>query len=135
MQQELSSTETLEEILPGSPVTPVPHPETVVDQDIPFDTPEPRRSGRIPRQPDRYLGVSFKTDSKDMVEDPTSYDEAVTDIDTDMWRQAMKSELDSIYSNQVWELVDAHERDQTHRVQVDLQEKERSGWEGGNLKS
>ena len=41
-----------------------------------------------------------------MVEDPTSYDEAVTDIDADMWQQAMKSELDSMYSNQVWELVD-----------------------------
>ena len=109
MHQELSSTETLEEILSETPLTSVPDPETVDEPDIPLNTPEPHRSGRIPRQPDRYLGVSSTTDSDDMVEDLTSYDEAVTDIDADMWRQAMKSELDSIYSNHVRELVDAPE--------------------------
>ena len=110
MQQELSCKETLEEILPGSPITSVPDPEVVEEHhDIPSNTPEPRRSGRISRQPDRYLGISSTTDSEDMVEDPTSYDEAVTDIDADMWQQAMKSELDSLYSNQVWELVNAPE--------------------------
>src|SRR5579862_6779626 len=109
MHQELSSTETLEEILPESSVTSVPDPITVDEPDIPLYTPEHRRSGRIPRQPERYLGVSLQTDSEDMVEDPTSYDEAVTDIDADMWQQAMKSELDSMYSNHVWELVNAPE--------------------------
>ena len=53
MHQELSSTETLEEILPGTPITPVPDPETVDELDIPLNTLEPRRSGRIPRQPDK----------------------------------------------------------------------------------
>ena len=53
--------------------------------------------------------MSFKTDSGDLVDDPTSYDEVVTDIDADMWHQAMRFELDSMYSNQVWELVDAPE--------------------------
>ena len=84
MHNEFSSTETLEEILLETPITFVPDPETVDEPDIPLNTPEPRRSGRIPRQPDRYLGVSFQTDSEDMVEDPTSYDEAVMDIDADM---------------------------------------------------
>ena len=37
--------------------------------------------------------------------DPYTYEEAMNDIDAHHWVQAMKSELDSMYSNQVWDLV------------------------------
>ena len=36
-----------------------------------------------------------------------SYDEAMNDIDAHHWIKAMKFELDSMYSNQVWDLVKA----------------------------
>ena len=49
MHQELSSTETLEEILSETPLTSVPDPETVDEPNIRLKTPESRRSGRIPK--------------------------------------------------------------------------------------
>ncbi|KAL0427934.1 UNVERIFIED_CONTAM: Retrovirus-related Pol polyprotein from transposon RE2 [Sesamum latifolium] len=38
--------------------------------------------------------------------DPKTYGEAMSDIDSDKWFEAMKSEMDSMGSNQVWTLVD-----------------------------
>ncbi len=34
-----------------------------------------------------------------------TYEEAISDIDSLKWIDAMKSEMDSIYKNQVWDLV------------------------------
>ena len=42
-------------------------------------------------------------------DDPTTYSEAVMSSDSDKWLNAMKSEIDSMYANQVWILVDAPE--------------------------
>ena len=39
-------------------------------------------------------------------DDPTSYYEAINDKDFDFWKEAMKSKLESMYSNNVWALVD-----------------------------
>ena len=36
---------------------------------------------------------------------PYTYEEAMKDIDAYHWVKAMKSKLDSIYSNQIWDLV------------------------------
>ena len=36
---------------------------------------------------------------------PYTYEETMNDIDAHHWVKAMKSELDSMYSNQVWDLV------------------------------
>ncbi|KAL0440204.1 UNVERIFIED_CONTAM: Retrovirus-related Pol polyprotein from transposon RE2 [Sesamum latifolium] len=38
--------------------------------------------------------------------DPKTYGEAMSDIDSDKWLEAMKSEMDLMGSNQVWTLVD-----------------------------
>ena len=38
-----------------------------------------------------------------------TYEEATQDIDSALWQEAMKSEMDSMYTNQVWTLVDAPE--------------------------
>ena len=72
-------------------------------------TQEPRRSGRIVRPPIRFisLGETYKAISKEAKSDPYTYEEAMDDIDAHHWVQAMKSELDSIYSNKVWDLVKA----------------------------
>ena len=35
-----------------------------------------------------------------------NYDEALKDKDADLWQKDMKSEMQSMYSNQVWDLME-----------------------------
>ena len=42
-------------------------------------------------------------------DDPKTYDEAISDIDSEKWLEAIRSEIDSMHSNQVWTLVDPPE--------------------------
>ena len=69
---------------------------------------EPRRSGRVVRQPDRYLGLSEAqiVIPDDGIEDPLTYKQAMNDVDCDQWIKAMDLEMESMYSNSVWTLVD-----------------------------
>ena len=69
----------------------------------------PHRSGRIVRPPIRFIGLgeTYKAISEEAESDPYNYEEAINDIDAHYWIQAMKSELESMYSNQVWDLVKA----------------------------
>ncbi|XP_038680941.1 uncharacterized protein LOC119981871 [Tripterygium wilfordii] len=71
-------------------------------------TPELRRSGRVARPPERfmYFGESVLVVSDELEPDPTSYEEAISDVDADHWLKAIESELESMYSNEVWDLVD-----------------------------
>ncbi|KAA0026033.1 ty1-copia retrotransposon protein [Cucumis melo var. makuwa] len=39
-------------------------------------------------------------------EDPKTYQEALNSVDSSMWKEAIKSELDSLVMNHTWELVD-----------------------------
>ena len=39
--------------------------------------------------------------------DPYNYNEAIQDKDATLWQKAMNTEIKSMYSNQVWTLVDA----------------------------
>ena len=39
-------------------------------------------------------------------DDPTSYQEAISSLDSDRWLEAMKFEMQSMYDNQVWTLID-----------------------------
>ena len=66
-------------------------------------TQEPCRSGRIVRPPARFIGSgeTYVAISEKAETDPYSYEEAMNDIDAHHWVKAMKSKLDSIYSNQV----------------------------------
>ncbi|KAL0304839.1 UNVERIFIED_CONTAM: hypothetical protein Scaly_3007200 [Sesamum calycinum] len=61
------------------------------------------RSARVPQPPERYgfLGMTGQLDNG-----PKTYGEAMSDIDPGKWLEAMKSEMDSMSSNQVWTLVD-----------------------------
>ena len=72
-------------------------------------TQEPRCSGRIVRPPIRFIGLgkTYEAILKEAETDPCTYKEAINDIDAHHWVKAMKSELDSMYSNQVWDLVKA----------------------------
>ena len=42
----------------------------------------------------------------DNTNDPATYEEAMVSPDSDKWLEAMKSEMGSMYENQVWTLVD-----------------------------
>ncbi|KAL0313403.1 UNVERIFIED_CONTAM: Retrovirus-related Pol polyprotein from transposon TNT 1-94 [Sesamum radiatum] len=62
-----------------------------------------RRSTRESRVPERYgfVGLTSQLDN-----DPKTYGEAMLDIDSEKWLEAMKSKMNSMRSNEVWTLVD-----------------------------
>ncbi|KAA0038381.1 gag/pol protein [Cucumis melo var. makuwa] len=68
----------------------------------------PRHSGKIVSQPNRYLDLTETqvVIPDDGVEDSLSYKQAKNDVDKDQWVKAMDLEMDSMYFNSVWELVD-----------------------------
>ncbi|KAL0285382.1 UNVERIFIED_CONTAM: hypothetical protein Sradi_7175000 [Sesamum radiatum] len=83
-----------------------PHRDTMTSFEPTVHTdsvPVLRRSTRESRVPDRYgfVGLTSQLDN-----DPKTYGEAMSDIDSDKWLEAMKSKMDSMGSNQVWTLVD-----------------------------
>ncbi|CAA0830649.1 Unknown protein, partial [Striga hermonthica] len=70
------------------------------------DAPEqvvPRRSGRVVRQPEWFMGLGESSEAvPDVVEsDPCSYNEALQDRDAESWQKAMKSEIESMDTNQM----------------------------------
>src|SRR5262249_2539501 len=68
-----------------------------------------RRSGRVPRGPERYVGHVSEEPSRAHIidgDDPQSYQEAISGSDSDLWKEAMDSKIQSMYTNQVWNLVD-----------------------------
>ena len=79
-------------------------------QDITYEmtnTQVPRRSRRIVRPPIRFidLGETYEAIPEEAESDPYTYEAAMNDIDAHHCIKAMKSELDFMYSNQVWDLV------------------------------
>ena len=53
-----------------------------------------------------FLGEAFEAVSENLESNPTSYEEAMEDSDSSHWVKAMKTEMESMDSNQVWELVE-----------------------------
>ena len=73
------------------------------------DTPNMLRlSGRVIRPPVKVtsMGESSLTIPESHDDDLTSYYKVINDKDFNFWKDAMKSELESMYSNKVWSLVD-----------------------------
>ena len=69
------------------------------------------RSGKVVRQPDCYMGiedalVAISDDNKD---NPLTLSDAMKDVDSKVWQQAMNLEMEFMYSNEVWKLVDLPE--------------------------
>ena len=101
----------------NEPVNEQPMDETrddVAILDTPRDTTQemssthvPHRSGRIVRPSIRFIGLgeTYEAISEEAKSNPYTYEEAMNDIDAHHWVKAMK--LDSMYSNQVWDLVKA----------------------------
>ena len=83
----------------------------VTAQRVTNDTLEPivpHRSGRVVRQPERWIGLEESSDliSENQDPDPWTYNEALQDKDAESWQKAMISEMESMDSNHVWELVE-----------------------------
>ena len=65
---------------------------------------EPHRSGRVVTQPKHFIGLGEVP--KDPETEPSNYNEVVQDKEVTLWQGAMKTKMESMYSNQVWLLVD-----------------------------
>ncbi len=68
----------------------------------------PRRSGRIVRQPDRFMsgGEAMVASASQADDEPISYSDAMAGPEANLWLDAMNTEIHSMYSNEVWKLVD-----------------------------
>ena len=66
---------------------------------------EPRRSERIRNQISNLESEVLLLDN----DEPTTYKEAMMGPDSVKWQEAMKSEIESMYENQVWNLIDSPE--------------------------
>ena len=64
----------------------------------------PRRSTRVSQRPD-YYGVWVYT-ATEQHEEPHAVSEALSSTEKDQWKSAMQMEMDSIHSNDVWDLVE-----------------------------
>jgi Reverse transcriptase (RNA-dependent DNA polymerase) len=62
-----------------------------------------RRSHRTVRAPERYMGL-YEVSVFD-AEDPPTYAEAVDIPNSNKWLEAMRSEIQFMYDNTVWNLV------------------------------
>ena len=65
---------------------------------------EPHYSGRVVHQLEHFIGLGEVPE--DLETNPSNYNEAIQDKDATLWQSAMKTELESMYSNQVWLFVD-----------------------------
>ena len=68
---------------------------------------ETRCSKRTIRPPVRLtlLNEIYLMESEKHDNDPFTYQEAMTDKEVENWKRAIESEMDSMYTNQVWTLV------------------------------
>ena len=67
-----------------------------------------RRTSRIRSVPERYRFLISEQNDVLLIEndEPTTYEESLNSSESDQWLNAMKSEMYSLYTNQVWTLVD-----------------------------
>src|SRR3954454_8629468 len=78
-----------------------------------MNPPPLRRSGRVSHPPEFY-GFHITAERKRLIsdrtlfrdDDPSSYKEAMAGPDAAKWKEAMDSEMKSMYDNQVWNLID-----------------------------
>ncbi|KAL0449423.1 UNVERIFIED_CONTAM: hypothetical protein Slati_1498700 [Sesamum latifolium] len=94
-----------EELLPKESSEAIPQ-ATVASSFVPMvpneNIPILQRSTRVSWPPERYnLLVIGQLDN-----DPKTYEEVISDIDSGKWLEAMRSEMDSMSSNKVWTSVD-----------------------------
>ncbi|GJT38372.1 putative RNA-directed DNA polymerase [Tanacetum coccineum] len=70
-----------------------------------------RRTSRVSKPPQFYYGFHIEEDkisdsTLSELDEPANYKEAMASPEAVKWKEAMKSEIQSMYDNQVWNLVD-----------------------------
>ena len=102
--------EVLREYRPAQ-TSSTPIVQEATSHEIVVNTPVPCRSGRVIVSPNRYtlLGESCDLIPDEQHADPFNYNEALQDKDAELWQKAMNSEMESMYSNQVWDLIEPPE--------------------------
>ncbi|GKB46369.1 retrotransposon protein, putative, ty1-copia subclass, partial [Tanacetum coccineum] len=70
-----------------------------------------RTSSRVSKPPQFYYGFHIEEDkisdsTLSELDEPANYKEAMASPEAAKWKEAMKSEIQSMYDNQVWNLVD-----------------------------
>ncbi|GJX42209.1 retrotransposon protein, putative, ty1-copia subclass [Tanacetum coccineum] len=70
-----------------------------------------RTSGRVSKPPQFYYGFHIKEDkisdsTLSELDEPANCKEAMASPEVAKWKEAMKSDMQSVYNNQVWNLVD-----------------------------
>ena len=108
---ELSEVQPQENTEPEIEMETEQAPQAVVEEAPAQETQAQRRSVREHREPQRYgFLVTQQGDLLLIDEDePSSYQQAIMGTDSEKWQEAMKSEMESMYANQVWTLVDPPE--------------------------
>ncbi|KAG8501099.1 hypothetical protein CXB51_003178 [Gossypium anomalum] len=83
-------------------------PQEIEEQVTAVETQPPRRSLRECHAPERYEFLITTHGDVLLIDqdEPRTYQEAVASLDSEKWLEAMRSEMDSMYENQVWTLVD-----------------------------
>ncbi|GKE81932.1 hypothetical protein Tco_1551932, partial [Tanacetum coccineum] len=70
-----------------------------------------RTSSRVSKPPQFYYGFHIEEDkisdsTLSELDEPANYKEAMASPEAAKWKEAIKSEIQSMYDNQVWNLVD-----------------------------
>ena len=60
-----------------------------------------RHSGRVIRQPERYISLGESVENLPDDDDPYTYKEAMEDVDSHNWQKAMQYEIESMFNNKV----------------------------------
>ena len=100
----MASGATMEDV-PGL-TSPVEERANDQDHETPAEeTTKPHRLTRTRAAPELYgdPDLNFMVDEYDV---PAAYEEAMMSPDSNKWLEAMKSEMGSMFENQVWTLVD-----------------------------
>ena len=118
-KEEISETEQsieIEECSSSSEEEERNHPNTDTAELEPEVT--VRRSTREKHRPDFY-GVWVHS-AEDVNREPVTVSQALSGSESQEWREAMEIEMNSMYKNDVWELVPLPEGRQVQWVQVDI---------------
>ena len=68
-------------------------------------------SRRVVREPERYgmyntFGHTYTTVIDEFDDDPASYSKAMASFEANLWQKAIDAEIQSMYSNGIWTLID-----------------------------
>lgn len=86
-------------------IDPSPIENALNDNDVTTNDSTPLRFSRVSHPHKRYgffhKGEMFIHEGIDHIDHPTTYEEAISNIDSSKWLEAMKAEMNSMYKNGV----------------------------------